>query len=365
MPQPYGIGVIGCGMIAELYLTNAQEYHQDDLRPVACFDLDPERAARLAKLFGMQAVPTLEALLARDDVEIVLNLTNPPGHAPGTMAAIVAGKHVYSEKPVALTPDDADRIVAAAEQRGVEVACAPAIMLGSAHQTMWALIRAGKIGRVYAAAGGILEVGPETYHPNAHAFYGPGAGPLQDNGVYQVTMLTTMFGPVSEVRGMTQRAIPERVRQAGPHKGESFTIVEADQVTSLLQFENGVQATLIAGFSIASSKLPPFELYGDGGTLDLGEIWNFAAKVEISKRDMVWEEQPLLKPDIQGVDWARGVAEFAQALRENRPPRCTLQQARHVLEVMQGVLESGRTHQAVQITSRFTPPPPLPGYQID
>jgi predicted dehydrogenase len=176
-----GVGVIGCGNISEVYLVNAKLFR--DIRVVACADIDEEAAKRQADRHGVVAARVAD-LLKRDDVDVVLNLTIPEAHAEVSLAALEAGKHVYSEKPLATTVADGERILAAAEQRRLRVGAAPDTILGAGCQTARRAIDAGKIGRPLSAVAAIMSHGMEHWHPNPGFFFRKGAGPVLDMGPY-------------------------------------------------------------------------------------------------------------------------------------------------------------------------------------
>ena len=137
------IGLIGCGNISDIYLINAPRFPA--VRFVACADLKPEAARRQAETYGIEALGVSE-LLARDDIDVVLNLTIPAAHAEISLAALESGKHVYSEKPLASTLADGIAIVEAARARDLRVGSAPDTVLGAAIQAARQQIDAGTIG---------------------------------------------------------------------------------------------------------------------------------------------------------------------------------------------------------------------------
>lgn len=355
-----GVGVVGCGVIARSYLGWMRNSYPDRLRPLACFDVDPQRRAEVAQRFGLSAEAALEDLLRRDDVDIVLNLTNPAAHAAVTLAALAAGKHVYTEKPLALDLQDADRIVAEARARGLRVAGAPSVMFGAPQRTVWRLAREGALGAVHAVEMNAVTAGHERWHPHPRYYYQEGAGPLLDLGVYPITVATTILGPVRRVWGQAAVAIPERTIQTGPEQGTRFPVEVPDRVTALLAFASGATGTLHASFAVAGSRAPAFELHGTAASVHLSDWQNFGAKVQICRRESgSWEDVPLPGPEA-APDWSRSIVDLAEAAQEGRPPRCSAEHARHTLEVMLGILRSAADGGSpVDITRDFPPPPPL------
>ncbi len=152
--NPSVIGIIGCGVISEAYFKGAAR--SELIRVKSCADMLPEAAAARADEFGVEAAP-VDALLADREIEIVINLTVPLAHGPVSRQIINAGKHVYSEKPLAARFTEAQALMLAAAGRGVRVGCAPDTFLGAAHQACRRAIDAGRIGRPVAGAASVLS----------------------------------------------------------------------------------------------------------------------------------------------------------------------------------------------------------------
>ena len=357
---PTGIGIVGCGVIAGAYAGWMRQSYPGRLHPVACHDQDPARAASLAQRFGLEVEASLEALLARPDVEIVLNLTNPQSHAAVTLAALAAGCHVYSEKPLALTLGDADRIVQEARRRGLAVAGAPSVMFGAPQRTAWRAVREGRCGVVHEVFMNALTAGHELWHPAPRYYYQPGGGPLLDLGVYPLTVATTILGPIRRVWGQAGVAIPERTIHTGPAQGSRFPVEVPDRVTALVAFANGATGTLHASFAVAGSTAPALELHGTEASLWLEDWQNFGSGLRLRPRGAPdWTVVSVPGPDA-APDWSASVADLAEAARERRSPRCSAEHARHVLEVMLGILASAADGGApVDIRRTFTGGPPL------
>ncbi|WP_372922912.1 Gfo/Idh/MocA family protein, partial [Roseovarius sp.] len=226
-----GVGIIGCGVISGIYLKNAAFFPQIEVRAVA--DMRPEAAQERAAEFGVEAM-TPEALMARDDIDIVLNLTIPAAHADVGHAAIAAGKHVYSEKPLTGTLDEAHRLTEAAAAAGVRLGCAPDTFLGGAHQTARALVDAGRIGQPTAGTATLMLPGHEAWHPNPDFYYVPGGGPLLDMGPYYITAMVNLLGPVVRVSALASRGRDTRTIATGPRTGETFPVEVATHVAGVM-----------------------------------------------------------------------------------------------------------------------------------
>ncbi len=357
---PARLGLIGCGHIAQSYLRWITETYDDRLAVVACTDTDQRRADETAARFKLNVVPDVDTLLRRDDVEIVLNVTNPAAHTDVTLAALDAGKHVFSEKPLALSLDDADRIVDRARARGLLVACAPSIMLGAPQRTAWQWIREGRLGTIHEVILAVTTPGHEAWHPDPRYYYQSGAGPLLDLGVYSLTLATTILGPITHVWGQAGIAIPVRAIATGPRAGERFAVEVSDHVTGFMRFESGVTGMIHASFAVAKTTMPPVELHGSDGSLWLDDFHRFDAAVRVCMRgEEEWRALPPRDPRA-APNWARAIVDLAEAAREGRRPRMAAEQAAHVLEVMLGIEQSAREGtREIAIARRFAPPLPL------
>jgi predicted dehydrogenase len=357
--RPVGLGVVGCGNIAQKYLGWIAEAYADQLRVVACTDVDAGRARETAARCGCAAVLDSAALVARADVQIVLNFTSPMAHTAVTLEALAADKHVYSEKPLALSLADADRIVAEARARGLVVACAPAAMLGAPQRAAWEWVREGRLGTIHEVVLTATTPGHEAWHPSPRYYYQAGAGPLLDIGVYPLTVATTLLGPIARVWGQAGIAIAEREVATGPRAGERFAVEVPDHVTGLLQFESGTIGTIHASFAVAKTTLPAVEVHGTAGSLWLSDKQSYAAVVRVCLRgEKDWRDIAIVGAE-EAPNWAAGIADVVAAVGEGRGPRLSAEQAAHVLEVMIGVERSADEGGCpVAITRRFTASPP-------
>ena len=211
----YQIGVIGLGDISAVYLNNLKLY--DNVALLACAARHLEKAEAAAQRYGIpRAYANAAELLADPDVDIVLNLTLPEAHGPINLAALQAGKHVYTEKPLAATLPEAAAIMQEAEARGLYVGCAPDTFLGGRLQACRALIDDGTIGEVFGVGAYVVSHGHEWHHPNPDFFYQPGAGPLLDIGPYYVTALLSLLGPVKTCSALSTRAFDTRTIESSP-----------------------------------------------------------------------------------------------------------------------------------------------------
>ena len=209
------IVLVGAGNIADRYAAPIVAAPEPEL--AGAFDLDAARPEALVTQFGGLAYGDLAAVLADDTVDTIVNLTVPQAHFEVASAALAAEKHVHSEKPLALLHADAVRLVQLAEEHGVRLSSAPATLLGEAQQTLWKRVREGSVGAVRAVYAEANWDRIESWHPDPRNLYA--VGPLVDVGIYPITILTAMFGPVRLVRAFAATLQPDRVLL----DGTSFT----------------------------------------------------------------------------------------------------------------------------------------------
>jgi predicted dehydrogenase len=343
--------IVGCGDIAERYATRIQALEPLSLRGVT--DVLPERADKLARTFGIRQYATLDEVLADDDIEIVVNLTAPSSHASVTAAALAAGKHVHTEKPVALRYAEARELAELARRNRVRLSCAPSTLLGEAQQTAWKLVREGAIGRIRVAYAEANWGRIETWHPSPQGLYA--VGPLVDVGVYPLTLLTAMFGPIRRVRAYETKLEPERITTSN----EPFALGAPDFVAALLEFEAGLVARVTATFWVRPGRQRGVELHGDAASLYLASWGEFDSRLDTSVDGETYTPMPLLREPYRGIDWARALVDVAEAVEEGRPHRMSAEHAAHVVEVMEAIGLAGVEERPVEVSSGFDPPLPM------
>lgn len=353
---PVKVGLIGAGNISEQYIKASRTFRAMEV--VACADLDLSRATARAREFGLQA-RTVDELLTDPDIEIVVNLTIPAAHAAVSRAIIAAGKHVYSEKPLAISLEEGQELLDAARERGVRLGVAPDTFLGGGLQTCRKLIDEGWIGKPVAATAFMMGHGPEGWHPDPAFFYQPGAGPMFDMGPYYLTTLIHLLGPITRVTGSTRRSFTERIATSPARYGERIPVTTDTHIAGVLDFERGPIATLITSFDVWHSSVPRIEIYGSEGTLSVPDPNTFGGPVRLRRMGAEeWSEIPLTHA--VPIGRAIGVADLATALRAGRPHRASGELGYHVLEVMHAFEAASRGGQHIHIESRCERPAPLP-----
>ncbi len=362
------LGIVGCGVISTRYLTNAALF--PDIEIVACADLDEETARTQAEGFGVRHT-TVDTLLGADDVDLVVNLTPPDAHYDVSLGALSAGKHVYTEKPLADSTERARRLLDEARARDLHVGCAPDTFLGAAGQTVRALVDGGRIGRVTGGTCHVMGRGPEAWHPNPDFFFQPGGGPVLDMGPYYVTYLVNVVGPVRKVAAMAGSAFAERTIGSGPRAGETVPVATPTTVHAVLEFESGAVVSLGASFDVWRHGHANIEIYGSEGSLLVPDPNFFDGDPRVSTQGKDFEPvsseaSPFAVPNRELSGGARracyrvlGVADLAAALRAGRAHRCAGELGLHVVEVLESILRAAESGRIEDVHSRCERPAAL------
>lgn len=355
--MPLNVGIIGTGNIAPRYVIGCRKY-PDDLTVVACADVDIARAQAFAGEHNLAAY-TPDDLLASDTIDIVINLTPPKFHVPVSLKAIAAGKHIYSEKPLALELEDAKKIIDAALAAGVRVGCAPDTFLGGGGQTARKLIDEGAIGDPIAATAFFASHGPEAWHPSPSFFYEYGGGPMLDMGPYYVTALVNLLGPVKRVTGFARKSFTERTAGHENIKGQKIPVDVSTHLSGSIEFASGAIATIITSFDIWAHSFQRIEIFGSMGSLNVPDPNTFQGPVKLwTEATGDWIEMPLSHPD--DIMRGSGVADMARGIVANKAHRASGALAYHVLEVMLAVQKSADEGRHIDIESTVAQPEPLP-----
>lgn len=352
-------GLIGCGNISGAYLRNKDAFSH--LRVVKCASRRDESARATAEQFGLQAV-SVDALLRDPEIDIILNLTTPDAHAEINLRALEAGKHVYTEKPFAVTREDGRKVLKLAEEKGLRTGCAPDTFLGGGHQTCRKLIDGGAVGKI---AGGCVIMayrGPESWHPNSGFYYKRGGGPLMDMGPYYITALVNLLGPVKRVAGFASRATDLRVG-SGSNQGRTYPVEVDTHVAAVLEFVSGPVINLIMSFDVF--RLSPqmencIELWGLDGAIHTPDPNTFCGEVRVANAGTGGEWKTAENTFLYNENMRLiGLADMAAGIELGRPHRCSGELAYHVTDVMCSILESAEKGQYVTIENTCERPAAL------
>ena len=350
------IGVVGCGEVAQrVYLPEFYRLN-DQAALVAVCDRVEERARTAQQRFGARTYYTdLERFLRESDAEIVVNLTPHKAHFPVSMAALEAGRHVYTEKPLAQSVDAATQLIETARAHHVKLACAPVTLLLPTVQRWQHLLHEGVIGEVTFARAQLLAPPIWDDFPLDHVwYYAAGSGPLMDVGVYALTALTGLFGPALRVSAMAGTIMHEHVIHNGPAAGRRFRNEVADSVHLLLDF-GGFFATFDVSWCVPASRNETLEVYGAHGTLS-GDPTYANTSIHIFRPENGWRVDEPTPPWPRSDDWFQGVAHLVDCVLHDTEPIPSATHARHVLDIMLTALRSAQEGRALTLQTTFQLP---------
>ena len=349
-PRPLGVGIVGCGNIAGPYARSLAAHGEVAL--VAVTDVDAARASAFAAEHGCRAHESLAALLADPEVELIVNLTVHHAHYAVTRQCLEAGKHVYSEKPMALESHEARELVELADRHGLRLACSPSTFLGEAQQTVGAIIRTGELGTVRVVYADVNWGRIESWHPAPIPFYDVGV--LVDVGVYPLTIATAFLGPAVAIEARGWDLLPDRVTTTG----EPFRIGSPDLIIAAVELAGGAVVRLTGSFYAGrpTRQQGLMEFHGDAGSLALSSFQDFDATVERGPAGGSYEIVPPVREAYRGIAWGRGVADLARAIAEGRRQRVTGEHAAHVVDILSAARQSMRERRRIAIESDFIQP---------
>ena len=356
------IGIIGCGVISDIYIKNLKENQYVNI--VACADLYVDVAIEKAKQHNIDKGCSVKEILNDKSIDLILNLTIPSAHAKVSLDILDSGKHVYSEKPLSTSYAAGKKIIDKAQKEKLRVGCAPDTFLGGRLQTIRSVIDRGDIGLPLAATAFMTCHGHETWHPNPEFYYKYGGGPLFDMGPYYLTALVSLFGPIESVFGSYRKSFKQRTITSLPKKGEIIDVEVPTHVSGLLNFKDGLCATIITSFDVWDSHLPRIEIYGSDGTISINDADPlagpnlFGGNFELrKKKNSDWSGFPETLPrktksspweileslygyndDSRGV----GVIDMINSIIKNKQHKASGKMALHVLEAMEGLYVSAK-----------------------
>ena len=347
------VGMVGVGCISRIYLKNLFEVF-GELRLVAVCDLIRERAEKAQEEYHIPKLyDTMEELFADPEIDIVLNLTRPYQHYAVSKAALLAGKHVYSEKPLGADLAEGEELVAIAKERGLVIGGAPDTFMGAGIQTCRELIDKGVIGEVFGGRCVMASHGVETWHPDPDFYYQRGGGPLFDMGPYYLTALINLLGGIKSVYGYHKTAYSTRLITAKPHEGEIIEVNTPTHIESFLTFDSGAVVSMLTSFDVYKSKQTNIEIYGTKGTLYVPDPNCFGGKIVFYNGETKQEEEFPLTFGYEQNSRSLGLADMAKAIESGRAGRTSYLQTFHVLEVMASIMKSAELGMPVALTSHF------------
>ena len=360
--QPVKTAILGCGVISDAYLSTMIKKFKI-LEVVGCCDLNAEKAREKAQKYGLKTLSMAE-ILADASIEIVVNLTTPAAHYPVIKQLLEAGKHVYTEKVLSVELGHAAELVKIADQKKLYLGAAPDTFLGSAIQTARYVVESGLLGEItscYCAFTRDSDILNRAFPFTAK----PGGGIGFDVGIYSITALLSILGPVKEVSGIVQTRNPQRPDYSLEHFGESFQVECENLMSGILQFECGAVGNILfdSNSIFLLPEKPSLVLFGSLGIMYMADPNQFGGDVKVivkgNNEPFVMQQSHAFNEECRGL----GVAEMAWSLRMGRKNRASKEMAYHALEVLHGIVKSSATKSNHVMQSTFEKTPPIPrGY---
>lgn len=344
------IGLVGCGNISGIYLENLTNVFSNTSF-YACADLNAEKAKNAAEKYNIPNIMTFEQMLECNDIDIILNLTTPNGHYALSKQALLKGKHVYIEKPLALTYAQGKELIEIAKEKGLYIGCAPDTFLGAGIQTCSQLIKDGQIGKPIAASAFMMCHGHESWHPDPEFYYDIGGGPLFDMGPYYITALVRLLGRAKSVMAYGAKSFAERTITSEPKNGQKIKVKVDTHIAGLIHFESGAIATLVMSFDVWKHSMPNIEIYGTAGSIRVPDPNTFGRQVLLAtSENREYQEIPLITPYCEN-SRGLGLSETVLALEENRANNASGALALHVLEIMESIVKSAEQGELIALES--------------
>ncbi|MCB9136145.1 MAG: Gfo/Idh/MocA family oxidoreductase [Anaerolineales bacterium] len=360
--QPVKTAIVGCGVISEAYLsTMTQKFKILDV--VACCDRDETKASAKAEKYGLQVL-TIEEILADPSIELVINLTTPTAHYPVIKQLLEGGKHVYTEKVMTVELEHAAELVKIANENNLYLGAAPDTFLGSALQTARFVVDSGMLGDITSCFCAITRDG--NVLNRAFPFTAkPGGGIGFDLGIYYITALLSILGPVEEVSGVVRTRNPERQDYTLARFGEPFQVQCENLMAGTVQFASGAVGNLLFDSNSVTilPEKPSVVVFGSLGAMYMADPNQFGGEVKVilkgNNEPFVIQQSHAFTGESRGL----GVAEMAWSMRLGRQNRANKEVAYHALEVLHGIVKSSETKANQTMQSTFEKTPPIPrGY---
>lgn len=354
--KKYNVGIIGCGAIAPLYIKYAQEVFSDYFEITALGDICIEKMQPTAQHWNIAKYGAPEIIYDDPSIDIIINLTVPMAHEEVTIRALEAGKHVYSEKPLACSREGMQRIIETAKKCNKRVGCAPDSFMSAPAQTAKKAIEDDWIGKPIGINAICAMRGNEYWRPDADFFYHKGAGPMMDMAPYYLNMFISLVGPVESVATMSKITWSERTIKVPPRRGEKIQVEVPTFVSSNLRFENGVIATFVNSFDIWGTQQPFIEVYGEKGTLVIPDPNRYDGEVFI-KRLGNTEWNPLPKfTEYKSYGRGIGIVDMIRSIEAGVPHKASAEMAYHATDVIFAMDEAGELHKEIKVNSTVEKP---------
>ena len=372
MPKIFYVGLIGCGHIAETYF-RAHKYF-NNFKIIKCADINKKAADKCAKIYKIKSVSVSE-LLKDKDIKVILNLTIPKAHYIITKKSLLNNKHVYSEKPLAVSLKDGKELIKIAKRKKLYIGNAPDTFLGGGNQKAKELLETKIIGKVKFGNAIFAYPGIQSYHPNPEPWFAKKeGGPVIDMGPYYLTALVNLLGPAREVTSISAKGVDKREIGIGPKKGKKFKVQCPTTYFSTIKFDNGSVIRLTLSFDVVSHLRNHIELYGEKGSMvvpdpnmfggsvlitkKLGNPWKSyktnhmtLGKINIRTQSSRANESPT-NANYRGV----GLSEMISSIQRKKTNKCNGNLSLHVLNIIEAIHLSAKKNKPQKIIIKCEKP---------
>ncbi len=373
------VGIIGCGNILETYL-RAEKYFKN-INYIACADIDLELAKKTAEQYQLQAY-SVDKILLNEDIDIILNITIPQAHYEVSKKSLLAGKHVYSEKPMSVKYDEAKELLEISNKNNLYFGNAPDTFLGGGGQLSRKFIDENYFGKILTGNFIFAFPGVQDFHPNPVSWFQKGGGPVIDMGPYFFTTLVNILGPVKNVYSKGSKFSNKRKYMVGPNKGKEFEVEVPTSYMINMEFQNQTNIQGFLSFDVQNHNRNHIELYGTNGSIIvpdpnmfggpvitsnlLGSKWvsNSVEEMHLGKTNIKNHSGRSNEADKQANYRGIGLADMIDAIENKRMHRCNGILALHVIDIIESIIISSDKKTEIKLRSTCQRPNPFDDIEI-
>ena len=368
MNKIFKVGLIGCGHISETYFKGHEYFNNFQI--TKCADINMEVANKCAEVNNIEAC-SVDDITKDKEIEIVLNLTIPKAHYEIAKKSLENGKHIYSEKPMAVNFEDGKHLLQLSKEKGLYIGNAPDTFLGGGIQKSIELVKADIVGDIKIGNAIFAFPGVQSYHPNPEPWFAEKeGGPVIDMGPYYLTALVNLLGPAKKVHGISTKVFNTRTIGIGPKKDTNFEVQCPTTYLVNLEFENSALIQLTLSFDVIAHQRNHIELYGTKGSIIVPDPNMFGGSplVCINSDTGEWiehktEDMPLGKINIREESLRAneestranyrgvGLAEMAYSIEYGKTNRCNGELSLHVLDIIQTTMSAANQGKTLEINT--------------
>ena len=368
MNKIFKVGLVGCGHISETYFKGHEYFNNFQI--TKCADINMEVANKCAEVNNIEAC-SVDDIIKDKEVEIILNLTIPKAHYEIAKKSLENGKHIYSEKPMAVNFEDGKHLLQLSKEKGLYIGNAPDTFLGGGIQKSIELVSSGTIGDIKLGNAIFAFPGVQSYHPNPEPWFAEKeGGPVIDMGPYYLTALVNLLGPAKKVHGISTKVFNTRTIGIGPKKDTNFEVQCPTTYLVNLEFENSALIQLTLSFDVIAHQRNHIELYGTKGSIIVPDPNMFGGSplVCINSDTGEWiehktEDMPLGKINIREESLRAneestranyrgvGLAEMAYSIEYGKKNRCNGELSLHVLDIIQTTMSAANQGKTLEINT--------------